>query len=59
MAQNTRYGKPSMTDLPPELGRQIINEIMHAPRPDTLTIQKKNLEIMEELRRKLEKMKYD
>ena len=57
MAQNTRYGKPSLTDLPPELGRQIINEIMHAPRPDTLTIQKKNLEVMEELRRKLEIIK--
>lgn len=57
MAQNTRYGKPSMTYLPPELGRQIINETMHAPRPDTLTIQKKKLEVMEELRRKLEIIK--
>ncbi len=29
-----RFGKPSMTDLPYELGRSIIDTIMNTPAPD-------------------------
>lgn len=31
---NVRYGKPSMTDLPHDLGRRIINQIMSTSKPD-------------------------
>ena len=29
-----RFGKPSMTNLPYELGRSIINTIVNSPKPD-------------------------
>ena len=29
-----RYGKPSLTDLPYELGKSIIDQIMNTPAPD-------------------------
>ena len=29
-----RFGKPSMTNLPYDLGMRIINTIMHTPKPD-------------------------
>ena len=34
MAYSNRYGKPNMTNLPPELGRGIFRQIMNTPRPD-------------------------
>ncbi|MBQ1537621.1 MAG: hypothetical protein IIZ73_04795 [Ruminococcus sp.] len=53
MANNVRYGKPCMTNLPPELGRQIINEIMNSPRPDAKVLHEKSQKAMEELRKKM------
>lgn len=55
MAQNVRYGKPCMTDLPPELGRRIISEIMSTPRPDPSILEEKTRAAKEELRKQLEK----
>lgn len=31
---NTRYGKPSLTDLPYELGKGVIDQIINTPKPD-------------------------
>ena len=31
---NIRFGKPSLTDLPYELGRDIIDQIINTPKPD-------------------------
>ena len=36
-----RYGKPCMTNLPPELGRSIINTIMNTPPPDLTKLKRK------------------
>ena len=55
MAQNVRYGKPCMTDLPPELGRRIISEIMSTPRPDPSILEERTRAAKEELRKQLEK----
>ncbi len=34
MADTVRYGKPCMTNLPPELGRAIIKQMLNSPKPD-------------------------
>lgn len=34
MATNTRYAKPCMTNLPPELGKSIFTQILNTPAPD-------------------------
>jgi hypothetical protein len=36
-----RYGKPCMTNLPPELGRAIFNQILNSPKPDYDAMEKK------------------
>lgn len=38
---NIKYGKPCMTNLPPELGRMIINAIMNPPPFDRTALNKK------------------
>ncbi len=57
MAQNSRYGKPCMTNLPPKLGRQIINEIMSSPQPNRRSMQEKSQKTMDELKKKMETKK--
>lgn len=34
MAYSTRYAKPDMVNLPPDLGRAIIKQILSTPKPD-------------------------
>ena len=34
MERPIRYGKPCMTNLPPDLGMEIFTQIMNSPRPD-------------------------
>lgn len=34
MERQIRYGKPCMTNLPPELGVRIFKQILNSPRPD-------------------------
>ena len=34
MERLIRYGKPCMTNLPPDLGMEIFTQIMNSPRPD-------------------------
>ena len=37
--KQSRFGKPNMTNLPPELGRAIISQIMSTPKPDYAKMQ--------------------
>lgn len=56
MAQAARFGKPCMTNLPGELGRKIISEIMNAAPPDDLELKEESQKLMEKLRKtKMEK----
>jgi hypothetical protein len=41
MADTIRYAKPCMTNLPPELGRAVINQMMNTPKPDREAIEKR------------------
>ena len=34
MERPIRYGKPCMTNLPPDLGKEIFRQIRSSPRPD-------------------------
>ena len=34
MARSKRYGKPMMTNLPTDLGREIFRQILSTPTPD-------------------------
>lgn len=57
MSRNTRFGKPCMTNLPPELGRQIIDEILSAPPTDRKPMQEKSRKTVGELKRKMNSIK--
>lgn len=58
MANTVRYGKPSMTNLPPELGARIFKQILNSPVPnrEKLSREASRLEvaIAEELKREHE-----
>lgn len=41
MAESTRYAKPCMTNLPPELGRAIFKQMLNSPKPDEDEIEAK------------------
>ncbi len=41
MADTIRYGKPCMTNLPPELGRAIFKQMLNTPKPDRDAIEKR------------------
>ena len=47
--RNIRYGKPSMTNLPYELGKAIFEEMDNSPPVDREAIQKK----VDELKKKI------
>ncbi|MBR1598058.1 MAG: hypothetical protein IJ661_03980 [Lachnospiraceae bacterium] len=54
MAYSTRYGKPSMTNLPPDLGKAIFEQILSTPAPDHEKLRKEAHELekkMLEIRR--------
>lgn len=42
MANVTRYGKPSMTNLPPDLGMAIFKQILNTPAPDRANLHKES-----------------
>lgn len=50
MARAKRYGKPNMTNLPPDLGRRIFDTIMNTPRPDDRELERKVAEIEDRIR---------
>ena len=41
----TRYGKPSMTNLPYDLGKRIFEEMLNSPKPDREAMKKKAAEM--------------
>lgn len=45
MAESIRYGKPCMTNLPPELGRAIFKQMLSTPKPDRNAIEKRVSEL--------------
>ena len=49
-----RYGKPCMTNLPPELGRAIFNQILNTPKPDYEAMEKKARALEKEMIRIIE-----
>jgi hypothetical protein len=49
-----RYGKPCMTNLPPELGRAIFNQILNSPKPDYDAMEKKARALEEEMLKVME-----
>ena len=49
-----RYGKPCMTNLPPELGRAIFNQILNTPKPDYDAMEKKARALEKEMIRIME-----
>lgn len=49
------YPKPCMTNLPPEIYRKVVNEIMNSPLPDYNQLQQESIRINEETKRKIEK----
>ena len=51
---STRYGKPCMTNLPPELGRAIFNQILNSPKPDYDAMEKKARALEKEMIRIIE-----
>lgn len=58
MSEQKRYLKPNMTNLPPELGKAIFDEIKNAPKTDLEAIQKKADEIRNNIRRAKENGTY-
>ena len=44
-----RYGKPSLTNLPYELGKSIIDQIMSTPKPDFTEMRKRANEVEEKI----------
>ncbi|MBR1597937.1 MAG: hypothetical protein IJ661_03365 [Lachnospiraceae bacterium] len=55
MEEFVRYGKPSMTDLPYELGVRIMEQIMNAPKPDFTNADKEIAEITKRIKAAREK----
>ena len=45
LEREIRYGKPSMTNLPTELGRAIFKQMLNTPKPDMDAIEKKVREL--------------
>lgn len=48
-ATETRYYKPNMAALPPELGRRIIKTILETPKADDAEVRRKADEIADRI----------
>lgn len=55
MANVVRYRKPSMTNLPPELGKAIFRQILSTPAPDRAKLRKESERLEREMVREREK----
>lgn len=49
MADTVRYGKPSMTNLPPELGARIFKQILSSPVPDREKMRRESARLLNEM----------
>jgi len=55
MANEIRYGKPSMTNLPPELGKRIFEQILNSPKVNWNEMHKKAQKLEKDMINELEK----
>lgn len=55
MAETIRYGKPCMTNLPPELGARIFKQILNSPVPDREKMRAESRRLVEEIVKAREK----
>ena len=58
-SKTIRYGKPCMTNLPPELGRRIFDYILHAPSFDYTQLKRDCARINRQLAKISEGMRND
>ena len=49
MANMTRYGKPSLTNLPADLGKTIFKQIMNTPAPDRVKMKAESDELLKQM----------
>ena len=49
MERPTRYRKPCMTNLPPDLGRAIFEQIRNTPAPDVEKMQAESARLVREM----------
>ena len=54
MNEPQRFEKPNMTNLPPELGRAIFEQILHTPKPDFERMNAEARKLEKEMLRMLE-----
>ena len=57
MAQRIRYGRPNMADLPSELGKDIIQQIMSTPAPDRAKMRAESAELRRKIVEEMEREK--
>ena len=48
MAEVSRFGKPNMTNLPPDLGVAIFRQIMTSPAPDREKMRRESQRLVRE-----------
>ena len=58
-SQPVRYGKPCMTNLPPKLGRQIIQEILSSKPFDDTKLKAQNQRLLARLSKRIAQMEQD
>lgn len=49
MANMTRYGKPSLTNLPTDLGKTIFKQIMNTPAPDRAKMKAESDQLLKQM----------
>ena len=57
MERQIRYRKPNMANLPPDVGRDIIRQILNTPPPDWEARQKEADRLEQEIMKELEREK--
>lgn len=57
MASDVTYWKPNMAALPNDIGRKIIDEIMHSKPADQKAIHERNEKVREAIRQRWEQEK--
>lgn len=49
MADMIRYGKPSLTNLPADLGKRIFKQIMNTPAPDRAKMKAESDQLLKQM----------
>ena len=56
--KTNRYGKPCMTNLPPELGKSIFRQILTAPVPDERKLRASCRQILARLEKRIRQLEH-